>query len=74
MDQGVRLATELQAAYGLGDVDGLAALVRVREQLDADIAVRAAGFDGRAGFGDNGYRSPAGFLVEHCRISRSQLV
>ncbi len=71
MDQGARLATELEAAYALDEVERLAALVRVREQLDADIAVQAAAFDGRASFGEKGYRSPAGFLVEHCRISRS---
>lgn len=70
MDQGARLAAELTEAFGLENVDRLAAMVRVREQLDAQIAVETAAFDGQAAFEGRGYRSPASYLVDDCRISR----
>ena len=70
MDQVARLAAELTEVSALEDVDRLAGLVRVREQLDAQIAVETAAFDGQAAFEGRGYRSPASYLVDDCRISR----
>lgn len=70
MDQVARLAAELDGVSALQDVARLAGMVRVREQLDAQIAIETAAFDGKAAFEGRGYRSPASYLVDDCRISR----
>ena len=71
MDQGACSGAELERAFGLDGVEGVAALMDVRQRIDAEIAERTAALDATGSFEGRGYRSPARFLTDDCRVSRS---